>query len=69
MSITEIIHAVPTLSRDEKFQLAQLLLKDLAREELLAQLEGRTFSIFTPEVAPGATAILTQLLKDKQDRS
>ena len=35
MSIAEIVPAVRALSRGEKFQLAQMLLEDLAREEAL----------------------------------
>ena len=42
MSIAEIIPAVQALSRGEKFQLAQLLLEDLAKEELPAVVQGRT---------------------------
>lgn len=66
MSITEIIHAVQALSRSEKFQLAHLLLEDLAREELPAVFkEGQVYPIHTPEYALGAAAQLAQLLGEE----
>ena len=70
MSIAEIIPAVQTLSRGEKFHLAQLLLDDLAREELPALFkEGQVYPIYTPEYAPGAAAQLAQLLREEGTRS
>jgi hypothetical protein len=69
MSIAEIIPAVRALSRVEKFQLAQLLLGDLAGEELPIFKEGQVYPICTPEYAPGAAAQLAQLLKEEGDRS
>jgi hypothetical protein len=70
MSITEIIHAVRALSRGEKFQLAQLLLEDLATEELPAMFkEGQVFPIYTPEYSPDAAAQLAQLLREEGARS
>jgi hypothetical protein len=70
MSIAEIIPAVRALSRGEKFQLAQLLLEDLASEELPAMFkEGQVFPIYTPEYAPDAAAQLAQLLKEEGTRS
>ena len=63
MSIAEIIPAVRALSRSEKFNLAQMLLEDLAREELPATFGvGHVFPIYTPEYAPGAAAQLAQAL-------
>ena len=70
MSIIEIIPAVRGLSRGEKFQLAQLLLEDLAKEELPTVFkEGQVFPIYTPEYAPGAAAQLAQLLREEGTRS
>ena len=70
MSITEIIPAVRALSRGEKFQLAQMLLEDLAREELPALFkEGQVYPIYTPEYAPGAAAQLAQVLLEEGTRS
>ena len=70
MSIAEIIPAVRALSRGEKFQLAQMLLEDLAREELPAMFkEGQVYPIYTPEYAPGAAAQLAQLLMEEGTRS
>jgi hypothetical protein len=67
MSIAEIIPAVRALSRSEKFQLAQLLLQDLAGEELPAMFkEGQVYPIFTPEHAPGVAAQLAQLIKTEE---
>ncbi len=70
MSIAEIIPAVRALSRGEKFQLAQLLLEDLAREEAPVMFkEGQVYPIYTPEFAPGAAAQLAQLLAEEGTRS
>jgi len=70
MSISEIIPAVRALSRGEKLQLTQILLEDLAREELPAMFKkGQVYSIYTPEYAPGAAAQLAQLLKEERTRS
>lgn len=66
MSIAEIIPAVRTLSRDEKFRLARLLLDDLAEEELLSGLkQGQEFPLYTPEFVPGAAAQLAALLEEQ----
>jgi hypothetical protein len=65
-SIAEIIRAVLALSRSEKFQVAQVLLDDLAKEELPAAFtEGRVFPIYTPEYAPDAAAQMAQALMDE----
>ena len=70
MSIADIIPAVQTLSRGEKFELAQLLLKDLAREEQqLVFKEGQVYPIYTPEYAPQAAAQLAKLLKEERGSS
>ena len=66
MSIAEIIHAVRALLRSEKCQIAQMLLGDLAKEELLAAFtEGHVFPIYTPEYAPDAAAQLAQALVEE----
>ena len=70
MSIAEIIPAVRALSRSEKFQVAQILLDDLAKEETpLAFAEGHVFPINTPEFAPNAGAQLAQALLGERARS
>ena len=70
MSITEIIPAVRALPRSEKFRLAQLLLDDLAGEELLSGLkQGQEFPIYTPEFAPAAAAQLATLLEEQEELS
>jgi hypothetical protein len=70
MSIADIIPAVRALSRSEKFRLAQLLLDDLAREELLSGIkQGEEFPIYTPAFAPGAAAQLATLLEEQGERS
>jgi hypothetical protein len=70
MSITEIIPVVRALPRSEKFQLARLLLDDLAGEELLSGIkQGQEFRIETPEFAPGAAAQLASLLEEQGKRS
>ncbi len=66
MSIAEIIPVVQTLSRGEKFHLAQLLLEDLAKEELPAVFkEGQIYPIYTPEYSPNAAAQLARLLVEE----
>jgi hypothetical protein len=70
MSIVELIPAVRGLSRSEKFQLAQILLEDLASEELPTIFkEGQVYPIYTPEYAPDAAAQLAQVLKNDGTRS
>ena len=65
MSIAEIIPAVRALSRSEKFNLAQHLLDDLAKEEMSAVFkEGHVFSIYTPEYASEAATQLAETLKE-----
>lgn len=66
MSFAEIIPEVRALSRGEKFQLAQILLEDLAREEAPpAFKDGQVYPIYTPEYAPAAAAQLAQVLMAK----
>jgi hypothetical protein len=66
MSIAEIIPEVLALSRGEKFQLARVLLEDLASEEPRFQ-EGATYPVYTPTYAPGAAAQLAQVLRERAD--
>jgi hypothetical protein len=69
MSIAEIIPAVRALSRGEKFQLAQILLADLAEEDPSAMFkEGQVYPIYTPEYAPEAAAQLAQVLREDGTR-
>jgi hypothetical protein len=69
MSIAEIIPVVRALSRDEKYELAQMLLEDLANgEPPLTFKEGQVFPIYTPEYAANAAAQLAQLLKEERTR-
>ena len=66
MSIAEIIPAVRALSRSDKYRIAQLLLDDLASEELsTAFKEGHVYPIYTPEYAPDAAVQLAQALKEE----
>jgi hypothetical protein len=70
MSISELIPAVRALPRLEKIRIAQLLLDDLAAEELLSTLKpGQEFPIHTPEFAPGAAAQLATLLEQPRKPS
>jgi hypothetical protein len=65
MSMAEIIPVVLALSRSEKFQIAQMLLDDLAKEDLpLAFPEGHVFPIHTPQYAPDSAAQLATALLD-----
>jgi len=63
MSTTEIIPAIRALSRSEKIQLTQILLEDLAKDEVGAIFkEGQVFPIYTPEYASAAAAQLAKVL-------
>jgi hypothetical protein len=62
--------AVQALSRVEKFQIAQMLLDDLAKEELLTEFtEGHVFPVYTPEYSPDAAAQLAQALTEEGTES
>jgi hypothetical protein len=70
MSIAEVIPAVRALPRSEKVMLMQLLLDDLAGEELLSGIkQGQEFPIYTPEFSPGAAAQLAALLAEQGKQS
>ena len=63
MSISKIIPLVRALSRGEKFQVAQILLEDLAEEELQTTFKvGQVYPIYTPEYSPDAAAQLAEVL-------
>jgi hypothetical protein len=67
MSIAELLPVLQILSRSEKFQIAQILLDDLAKDELESSFkEGQVYPIYTPEFAPGAAAKLAELLKEHE---
>lgn len=70
MAIAEIIPAVQALSRSEKFQLAQIILEDLAAvEQTPVFKEGHVYPIYTPEYMPNAAAQLAQVLLEDRTRS
>lgn len=69
MSFAEIVPEIRALTRGEKFQLAQLLLEDLAGEEAPPVFEtGRVYPIYTPDYAPAAVAQLAMVLAEKSPR-
>ena len=69
MSISELLPIVRALPRSEKFRLAQVLLDDLAGEELLAGIkQGQEFLLYTPECAPGTASQLATLLEQDEKR-
>ena len=68
MSIAEILSVARSLPPDEKRQLTQALIEDLANNEPEAMFkEGHVFTVYTPEFAPGAVSELAQLLKEDAD--
>ncbi len=70
MSMAEIIPAVRALSRSEKFQIARMLLDDLARDDSSPAFpEGHLFPIYTPQYAPDAAAQLAKALLDDETRT
>ena len=65
MSITEIISAARALTQDERRELAQTLLQDLANEEPEAVFQnGHVYPIYTPDFAPNAASQLAQFLDE-----
>ena len=65
MSITELASAARALSLDERRELAQTLLEDLAKEEAEAMFRGRrVYHVYTPEFAPNAVAQMALVLKE-----
>jgi len=70
MSITEVISAARALSQEEKRELAQTLLEDLANEDPGAVFQhGHVYPVYTPEFGPDAASQLAQLLeKDAKSR-
>jgi hypothetical protein len=70
MSISEIIPLVRALSRGEKFQVAQILLEDLAKEESQTIFGvGQIYPIYTPEYSPNAAAQLAKVLAGEETNS
>ena len=65
MSFTELLPLVGALPRSEKFRLVQILIDQLAKEEV-PQLfrEGHTYPIWTPAYALNAASQLAQALKE-----
>jgi len=69
MSVNEVIPVLRTLSRADKFHVAQLLLEELAREEQTVEFkEGHVYPIWTPEFAPNAASQLSQVLHEENSR-
>jgi hypothetical protein len=63
VTITEIMPAIQTLSRSDKYQLARLLIDSLADEDSALEFkEGHVYPIYTPEYAPHGAAQLVQRL-------
>ena len=76
MTLTELPPTIQILSRADKLQLIQLLAADVAcneegaarneEEEMLSQLEGKTFEVWSPYDSYGAAAVLEQALQQDQ---
>ena len=65
MSFTELLPLVGTLPRSEKFRLVQILIDQLAKEEVTQLFcEGHTYPIWTPDYAPNAASQLAQALEE-----
>lgn len=61
--IAEMLPEIMKLPRSERFKLAQLLLEDLASEELNEPFRnGQVFPIHTPTYSPTAASELAQVL-------
>ena len=64
--IAAMIPAIRELSRSEKFQVARMLLDDLAGQEPPPMFpEGHVFPIHTPEYSPDAATQLARVLLDE----
>ena len=63
MLIADILPEATKLPRQERFRLAQILLEELAPEEIAGQFQdGQVFPIYTPTYAPGAADELVRVL-------
>ncbi len=63
MLIAEILPEAMQLPRHERFRLAQLLLENLAAEELTEHFrDGQVFPIYTPTYAPDSAGDLARVL-------
>ena len=64
--IAELLPVLMKLSRLERFRLAQILLEDLASEEIAGQFrDGQIFPIDTPTYAPRAASALARVLEQE----
>ena len=64
MSPEEMLPAVRTLPRGDKFRLMQVLVVELAREEETPSLEaGKSYPVWTPHNAFDAAAVLSRYLE------
>jgi len=63
MLSNELLQELHQLSRSEKLRIVQMLVNELAEEELLTRTE---YEVWSPYDSAGAAAILTEMLK--QDR-
>jgi len=63
MLIADILPEARKLPRQERFRLAQMLLEELATEEISGLFEdGQVFAIHTPSYAPEAASELARVL-------
>ncbi|MBC8099350.1 MAG: hypothetical protein H7Y11_07900 [Armatimonadetes bacterium] len=67
MMLSEILKVeLQKLNRVEKLRVMHMLVEQLAQEEAL--LTGQEYEIWSPYDAPGAAAILTEMLAEAQQQ-
>ena len=65
MNLSELLRMLQALSRPEKWQLVQLLVADLAREEELpAMVAGGSYPVWSPYHAFGGADALIKALEE-----
>jgi hypothetical protein len=62
-----LIETLQQLNRAEKLRIVQLLVEQLAQEESL--LTAAEYEVWSPYDAPGAAAILTQMLEEDRQKN
>lgn len=60
MLSNELLQELHQLSRSEKLRIVQMLVNELAEEELLT---GSGYDVWSPYDSPGAAAILSEMLE------
>jgi hypothetical protein len=69
MSLDDVLPAVQSLSRDDKFRLIQLLSQDLGHDVSGLIKPGEAYPVWSPDQAYSAAAALLEALKEDKGQS